>query len=485
MIKATIMKSIRIGYIFTIMPLLTFAACTADDSSDASVDTPIRYSVSMQSPSRGVISGTTLPEDETFLLHAVKNREGDAESTIIDADVVSCKDHVWQTSSTYYWPFNSYTVSFYAVCPTDAPFDKTNKTLSYTPASPVIGSDDVMLAYSMSSREEASTVGYAAELSFNHVMTQVKFWGYKRNADWTVIIKNITLCNINSTGTYSLDKGSWSGVSSLKEYSLSMSGNLALTSTDKDTPHTLTTDDGMLMLIPQTLAAWDGSEIASQTNKSFLRIECRIIDGNGINLVGNDSSFGLAYLPLPGDWLAGNVCRYVLGFGAGFDENGEQQATVYIHISNTDIDSFDGNSEPDFEGEAECITDIMDAAGNIIACNDGGTIANGDGYNPDYSTLPIVNGSGTITDYNNAGSSSCGDGYNQGGNAATGNGSGTNSNPAMDGSGDITGYGNGGYSTSGKGYNQDGSNPTANSSGTITGYGNGGYSASGGAYTSD
>ena len=108
-------KSIQPGYILPMAAMLAMAACTADDSSDGQESNAIRYHVEMQSGTRSVVSGTSLSEDATFLLYAVKSREGSGESVLINGDEVSCTNHVWRTSTTYYWPFNSYPVDFYAV----------------------------------------------------------------------------------------------------------------------------------------------------------------------------------------------------------------------------------------------------------------------------------------------------------------------------------------------------------------------------------
>ena len=458
-----------------------FASCDAsDDARDLiSQGKCIQFLADAEGDTRAL---SAFPTDHTFRVYAwdtdasewiMKDGDGGyANSNVVNFDNIQ---QGWYPKYKYYWPDEHTSVDFYAFCPSDIPFDKTTKSLVYTSDFPVTGHDDVLFAKTTSSKSEASAIGYAAELSFNHAMTQVKISGYKKETGWTVIVKDIALCNINSVGSYSLVTNEWTDGSSPRTYDIIMANEIELTSTNKNSPISLTGNDGPLILMPQQQKVWDGRVAVSSTAKSYLRIECSIIDGNGIHLVGTESAFGYAYVPLPVDWLAGKTYSYVLGFGAGLDENGQPLATVSIsiYISNTTINSFESTGISDLEGKATGVPEwemtVMDAFGNIISFTDSGNSVNGDSYNQDGS-LPSVNGNGTITGYTDGGVSVGGDGYQNG------------NSPSLDGNGSITGYTDGGDGTNGESYNQDGTLPSVNGNGTITGYTDGGVSVNGDGY---
>ncbi len=278
---------------------------------------------------------------------------------------------VWKTARDYFWPQENYFVQFYAVHPATAPVISdilTDKSFSYTSENPIDGNHDLMWATAATTREKKGDGSFkdpndktnaTVSLQFHHVFSQIVFYGKLsqqfKDFGWTIEVENINICNVNSVGkgTFVPDTDLLKAASFefeanspavLRNYQMAMNtGHLtvnnitvATDSNGKDIPLTSPTD--VTMLMPQTINPWD---IASEQNgtdspntqNGYLSISLRIIDNNGENPVyplKSDGSYVTVYVPFSSyaenatasPWLAGQLYKYTLTFGAGYSAAG-------------------------------------------------------------------------------------------------------------------------------------------------------------------
>lgn len=96
-----------------------------------------------------------------------------------------------------------------------------------------------------------------------------------------------------------------------------------------------------MLFIPAPLTGWNTNHsitTADMNGESYLVIECKIKVGTGSSAhysVGNDSDFGMIYVPFAADWKQGKRYVYTLRFGAGYDEHGNEHDIVPITFTAT------------------------------------------------------------------------------------------------------------------------------------------------------
>lgn len=247
----------------------------------------------------------------------------------------------WATTQRYYWPDDkTKAVTFYAFYPTDVDFDSDTKTIDYT--TPNGGSTSMLYAKTTQTFNNSDMTTYHPVcINFRHPLCKVDFKAIITNPSLSVTIKSIELCNIKSRGTFSFPTGStvefsydgenkialtpstsdsygsWSEIKEPSSRSLKMvSPEVPL---DMTTSQKLSSADGYLTLLPQTLTAWDRSANISSASGTYLKIGCELKMGT-IDYSDN----GYVYCPLGGDtWELGMSYTYTLSFGGGYDSDGK------------------------------------------------------------------------------------------------------------------------------------------------------------------
>ena len=158
------------------------------------------------------------------------------------------------------------------------------------------------------------------------------------------------LYNVNSIGTYTYptadsENGTWiSDWPSMRTINLVSNDPIEVRPGDIITSLSLTNP---LLCIPQTLTAWSPSiynpindqvnsdvEISVTGNTSFLRIQCKIYDGDHY-FVGSADTWGYTYVPFGTTWEEGKRYIYTLYFGAGYNANGSEIDIVPITFDAT------------------------------------------------------------------------------------------------------------------------------------------------------
>lgn len=243
-----------------------------------------------------------------------------------------------------YWPTGN--LDFQAITPSvDASFTLSNTVAeghprlvaNVTVPAAVADQKDIMFA-SASGVNNAET-GAPVSLTFKHALSQVVFAGKVANPTITAVVSEITVCNIHNTGTvgYASDLTTLSAAATgdadqnfsvgLIEGADAAATTAARTMTTTEAKN-LTNENGALMMIPQTQAAWTHTapeKAIAEATGSYLKVKCTVTDNNSGTVLINDS-----YVYIPFDlttvaWELGKKYTYTLVFGngaGGYDEEG-------------------------------------------------------------------------------------------------------------------------------------------------------------------
>ena len=362
---------------YLIIPLasLLLTCCSADQVEQQAGDTAdtvpqeVNYTVSMDI-TRAPIADTEefIQEGRQFRVWAFMdnglNNGGDCNDPMISDFVSDPLQNVlvtysqarnsWETSETYYWPRPKYNVNFYAVYPENAGYNAETKALNYSSAVGLAQADVMYATYSgkRTGTKDEKKLGKTVPLVFHHPFSLVQFQAKKSN-ELTVTINSLEIHNVYSTGTFTLPTpvlnstdvqlGSWDNLGGQITYSVSLSSPISLTG------ELQSLDNNVLVVIPQTNAAWDvthatnkvitNNDGASGPKGSYLKIGCSVVFG-GTNYADN----GFIYVPFALNWEAGKRYIYKLGFGSGYNHEGVKTIQE-ITLSVTVTDWVNGGSE--------------------------------------------------------------------------------------------------------------------------------------------
>ena len=171
----------------------------------------------------------------------------------------------------------------------EAPFYLTadkKPYLSFTVNDKVANQKDLLVATTSGTWD---STGGNLSFTFDHACSALRFYMKKAKniSDYTLTVTDVELCNVVKTGDYYFNTASWTPGTTTDNYSI-FSGSATL----GDTDYTImdNSDKPYLIVIPQTLTAWDGSTaIGLATAQSYLQITCTI--------TGPTSYTGTAYIP--------------------------------------------------------------------------------------------------------------------------------------------------------------------------------------------
>lgn len=162
----------------------------------------------------------------------------------------------YNLSSTYYWPGTAYRMKFFAYAPKDngqymlsGSTHSGSPTISVTIPGNVDDQKDLLVA---KTDELAGNTNTAVSLTFHHALTAIRFVCGDDMQGGTV--KNVSLKNVCSKGTYNMGTQSWSNVNTPVTFSQTL--NKSTTGTANEA---VTSDAQTFMMVPQTLP--DGAQL--------------------------------------------------------------------------------------------------------------------------------------------------------------------------------------------------------------------------------
>ena len=358
---------------FKLALVMLCCGCSADDYTTSPDDSgQISFAVTTgDAATRGsVIDDTTMPITEQFRVFAWQTVSGTTTAMMTSGDggdaesnVVSYTAGSWSPKKRYRWPSeDDATVSFYAVYPKDYTVvkDGSNYSLGFTIPQAVGSQHDLMVAKSQDV-SYASTTDGAASLAFNHLLSQVSFQAQLAQAftGWQVSVTGISICNVNSRGTYLYNDGSITPVSPavVQNHPLVMAASPVVVNST-GSPVALTSTSDVALLMPQTLTAWDRvNETSGTTTPSttgcYLAVDCTITNASSTQVFS-----GTTYVPLAAVWLSGYRYNYLLQFGTGYTGAGDSHiADIMLSCSiNNWNDPYSGSTPPDEFTQTQTVT---------------------------------------------------------------------------------------------------------------------------------
>ncbi len=196
------------------------------------------------------ISGSSFDKASSFNIIADAYDGTKSYSTIINNEVVSFTNNIWQTATPHYWPGTANkTLNFYAYYPNSISSSITHTagsapTLSYTVPNDAVNQIDIMTA---NGNNVSGNINSSTPLSFSHIFAAVKFSvGTSGLPSGTV--KSITISGINNSGKYTFGSG-WTLGSSTSPFTVSPS-----TVITGAAGANITSDAFTMMMIPQTFS---------------------------------------------------------------------------------------------------------------------------------------------------------------------------------------------------------------------------------------
>lgn len=358
---------------FKLALVMLCCGCSADDYTTSPDDSgQISFAVTTgDAATRGsVIDDTTMPITEQFRVFAWQTVSGTTTAMMTSGDggdaesnVVSYTAGSWSPKKLYRWPSeDDATVSFYAVCPKDYTVvkDGSNYSLGFTIPQAVGSQHDLMVAKSLDV-SYASTTDGAASLAFNHLLSQVSFQAQLAQAftGWQVSVTGISICNVNSRGTYLYNDGSITPITPavVQNHPLVLAASPVVVNST-GSPVALTSTSDVALLMPQTLTAWDRvNETSGTTTPSttgcYLAVDCTITNASSTQVFS-----GTTYVPLAAVWLSGYRYNYLLQFGTGYTGAGDSHiADIMLSCSiNNWNDPYSGGTPPDEFTQTQTVT---------------------------------------------------------------------------------------------------------------------------------
>lgn len=189
--------------------------------------------------------------------------DGSATPDFMYNTEVRGEDGVWSSSANYYWPGQGKKLRFFAYAPYNAqgvvlprPHEAGHPDLTFNVPDAVNDQHDLLVA---ASGEMAGDYNATASLSFNHILTAVRFVVGDDMQKGKVT--NITLRGVYSKAIYNMNDGLWSSLGIVKNFSQSLDKTI-----DGESGAEITIAAGTFMMIPQLLPQNAEIEVAFTDN---------------------------------------------------------------------------------------------------------------------------------------------------------------------------------------------------------------------------
>lgn len=309
----------------TALVALACAGCaTEDEPVVPGLDScPVNFSTSITEITRATpITGIVFGADAEIAVYGTETK----------SDVVTSgwMDNVKLTQTGGNWTYTDpkifkigYEYSFVAYAPYSAALNMNTLTaVPYTVSNDMTAQMDLLYAAPVKKDYSATAPksGDKVDLTFNHALSQVKFSALT-SADYStyyeVAITNIELKGLVSSGKLDFTKtsGSWALDATTADYSQSVSSSVGALS-NGETATSLISDDGVLMLIPQSPA---GKQL-------ILTLAVTAKAGGDATIAGSAKNITVKFPADDPAWVAGHAYTYkitlnldeTLGWSAGF-----------------------------------------------------------------------------------------------------------------------------------------------------------------------
>ncbi|MGL4292102.1 MAG: fimbrillin family protein [Bacteroidales bacterium] len=298
------------------------------------------------------------------------DKAGGTENKYMDATIMFSTNIGWvfqNSSEQAYWPTKGEKLNFYAIHPHNDFFDRdqnkhkgkisyvnTQKRMiitDYVVPQDISSQQDLM--YSIEHAISKPISGNEVTLHFRHAMNQINFIGKTNSKELFVEIapNGIDLCNIKQKGTFNVHINAlnqitpeWSNTSEPANFTIATKYEAdgvtqlpVIINTDEPSPFEftppieITADKNVMMLIPQTVIAWNPQSLvqaSKQKTNAYLKIRCKIWmknSGDPVYLHGDASNYEEIFVPFEGKHMneTNKKIIYTLNFGGGYTDEGK------------------------------------------------------------------------------------------------------------------------------------------------------------------
>lgn len=240
-----------------------------------------------------------------------------------------------------YWPTTN-SLDFYAVSPTN--FDaqyyyshylwsiKSDKqTIVYTTTNEFqTNIKDLDVMYAVAKGQTKDTKNGAVQLNFKHILSQVLFKAKVQYESMTVTIKEMKIHNLALGGVFTFPSAdveptltNWTSTKTHLTATIKNSNTTNVVANSVNTPVDIIGINNPMLVIPQTLTAWDTSISKEDADKDENSYQCYLEVGCKIEQNRATVYDGTLYIPFGTEWQPGKRYTYTLIFGGGYDDKGK------------------------------------------------------------------------------------------------------------------------------------------------------------------
>lgn len=240
-----------------------------------------------------------------------------------------------------YWPTTN-SLDFYAVSPTN--FDaqyyyshylwsiKSDKqTIVYTTTNEFqTNIKDLDVMYAVAKGQTKDTKNGAVQLNFKHILSQVLFKAKVQYESMTVTIKEMKIHNLALGGVFTFPSAdveptltNWTSTKTHLTATIKNSNTTNVVANSVNTPVDIIGINNPMLVIPQTITAWDTSISKEDADKDENSYQCYLEVGCKIEQNRATVYDGTLYIPFGTEWQPGKRYTYTLIFGGGYDDKGK------------------------------------------------------------------------------------------------------------------------------------------------------------------
>lgn len=240
-----------------------------------------------------------------------------------------------------YWPTTN-SLDFYAVSPTN--FDaqyyyshylwsiKSDKqTIVYTTTNEFqTNIKDLDVMYAVAKGQTKDTKNGAVQLNFKHILSQVLFKAKVQYESMTVTIKEMKIHNLALGGVFTFPSAdveptltNWTSTKTHLTATIKNSNTTNVVANSVNPPVDIIGINNPMLVIPQTLTAWDTSISKEDADKDENSYQCYLEVGCKIEQNRATVYDGTLYIPFGTEWQPGKRYTYTLIFGGGYDDKGK------------------------------------------------------------------------------------------------------------------------------------------------------------------
>ena len=321
---------------------IALSSCSSEETTDVAKSSAISFRSFVGFNSRGVeMSNEDGYKMSKMTVSAFDANGGEFFKNYEFAD----NSGVFESSQHPYWP-NDGELTFVAYSPHSGEWSgnapsltNSGATISAFAPKNEIG-DQLDVVFAKGSGSKSNNTANAVELNFEHILSQIKIVAKHSSDAYTYKIKGIRIASVCGSANYEYkfgenNKHNWTNFATANVvYQKEFAQPIDLS---KDTPVDLTTKcnagdkKGGAMLIPQTLAVWNGTDVAENTTeftsfsgKAYISLLIQVKRGNTNIYPSAADQFGWAAVAIPVDanqttasWVAGNKYIYTLDLTNG------------------------------------------------------------------------------------------------------------------------------------------------------------------------